>query len=211
MFFWIFTHEQTKKYLILSDNELGERDGRWKLAEEGWDLLWDSAFNRRQARTYIEEFYPEYTGFAFTVVPISYREACAYVDANHRHHRRPQGHKYSIGVSDGNKVVGVIMVGRPVSRHMDDGRTLEVTRCCVDETYKNTCSFLYARAAKVAKDLGYARIITYTLADEPGSSLRGAGFHCTGESNGGSWSSRNRKRIDRHPLGKKRVWGLCLQ
>ena len=79
------------------------------------------------------------------VVPMTLKEANAFVEQNHRHHGPVVGHKFSIGLSDGEKIVGVAIVGRPVSRHLDDGWTLEVNRLCTDGT-KNACSMLYAAA-----------------------------------------------------------------
>ena len=68
------------------------------------------------------------------VRPIDFKTACNFVDLNHRHHKRPVGHKFSISVYDDDKMVGVAMVGRPVSRILDDGTTLEVNRLCTDGT-----------------------------------------------------------------------------
>jgi len=65
---------------------------------------------------------------------ISFKEACAFVEKYHRHHLPPKFHKFSIAVNDGQKVVGVIMVNRPVNITLDDGWTLEVSRCCTDGT-----------------------------------------------------------------------------
>jgi hypothetical protein len=78
----------------------------------------------------------------------------------HRHHKPPQGWKFGIAVNNGEKVVGVVMVGRPVSRHRDDGWTLEITRLCTDGT-KNAASMLLGAARKAASALGYKRLITY--------------------------------------------------
>lgn len=121
---------------------------------------------------------------------ISLKEANDFVQALHRHHPPVVGHKFSIGCEiesiDGNRpvLVGVVIVGRPVSRHRDDGMTLEVTRLCTDGT-KNACSFLYGKAARAAFALGYRRIGTYTLPDEGGASLRAAGWKLIGERGGG--------------------------
>ena len=38
------------------------------------------------------------------------------------------GHKFSIAANDGEKVVGVVTVGRLIARHYANGYTLEVTR-----------------------------------------------------------------------------------
>lgn len=84
------------------------------------------------------------------LTPVSLKEANAFVAAHHRHHRPVVGHKFSIGCSAGGALVGAAIVGRPVSRHLDDGWTLEVNRLCTDGT-KNACSFLYAAAWRAAK------------------------------------------------------------
>ena len=94
------------------------------------------------------------------LVPVTFAEASAFVDAHHRHHRRPRGHKFSIGAAVGDTLVGVAMVGRPVARHYDDGLTLEVNRTATDGTH-NANSLLYGAAWRAAKAMGYARLITY--------------------------------------------------
>jgi hypothetical protein len=94
--------------------------------------------------------------------PVEFSEAAAFVKEHHRHHTPPVGHKFSIGATLGGKLVGVVIVGRPVSRMRDDGQTLEVTRLCTIGE-KNACSFLYGAAARAAFALGYRRIGTYIL------------------------------------------------
>lgn len=94
---------------------------------------------------------------------------------------------------------GVAIVGRPVARHLQDGYTAEVTRLCTDGT-PNACSMLYEAAWRAAKAVGYLRIITYTLPQEGGASLRAAGWHLIGPAGGGSWSRAGRPRADEHPL-----------
>ena len=106
---------------------------------------------------------------------ISLREANAYVERLHRHHGAVVGHKWSIAAYKDGELCGVAIVGRPTGRRLDDGKTLEVTRLCTDGT-RNACSFLYAAAAKRAKREGYAKIITFILQSEPGTSLRAAGW-----------------------------------
>lgn len=110
-----------------------------------------------------------------TIVPITFRAACAFVLALHRHNKPPRGHKFSIGVNFFDKLVGVVMVGRPIARHFDDGRTVEVNRTCTDGTF-NANSKLYGAAWQAAKAMGYKRAITYTQADESGASLRAVGW-----------------------------------
>ena len=144
--------------------------------------------------------------------PITFAEACAFIAQHHSHHLPPQGWKFGIGVNapgdgdyDERKIIGVITIGRPVARMLDDGWTLEVTRCCTIGT-KNAASMLYGAARRAAFALGYKRLITYTLADEHGTSLIAAGYRVIGEAGGGSWSRHSRPRIDKHPVGQKLLW-----
>jgi hypothetical protein len=142
--------------------------------------------------------------------PITYKEACDFILENHSHHLPPQGWKFGIAVNDGEKIVGVITIGRPVARHLDNGWTLEVTRCCTDRT-KNAASKLYAAAKQAVRAMGYRRLITYTLKSEKGTSLIAAGYKAIWETKGGSWSVKSRPRIDKHPLGQKTLWEAYIQ
>jgi hypothetical protein len=137
-----------------------------------------------------------------SLCPLDLAEANAFVAQHHRHHKPVVGHKFSLGAVLGDKVVGVVIVGRPVARMRDDGETLEVTRLCTDST-RNACSFLYGAAARAAFALGYKRIGTYILASEPGTSLVAAGWRQIGETSGGSWSRQSRPRVDKHPTQAK--------
>ncbi len=139
------------------------------------------------------------------LVPVTLAEANAFVALHHRHHKPVVGHKYSIGLSDGEAIRGVVITGRPVSRHQDDGSTLEVNRCCTDGV-PNGCSKLYRAAWRVAQNLGYRRLITYTLEREGGASLRGAGFKNVGIRKGGNWNVASRPRVDSAEQGQKRLW-----
>lgn len=138
-------------------------------------------------------------------IPITLKEANAFVERYHRHHKPVRGHKYSIGITDGESVRGVCIVGRPVSRLLDNGMTLEVNRCCTDGV-ENGCSMLYGAAWRAARAMGYKKLVTYTLAEEGGSSLRAAGWRLIGEAGGGKWSRRERPRVDTHPLQAKLRW-----
>ena len=139
------------------------------------------------------------------LVPITQREAFAYVERLHRHHKPPRGSVFQLGAAKDGEIVGVAIVGRPVARRLQDGWTLEVNRCCTDGT-RNACSFLYGAAWRVAKALGYRKLITYTLPEEGGASLRGAGWICIGQAGGGSWSRKSRPTVDLHPLQEKLRW-----
>lgn len=139
------------------------------------------------------------------LVPLELAEANAFVAEWHRHHKPVVGHRFSLGASVAEKIVAVAIVGRPVARMNQDGSTVEIVRLASDGT-KNACSFLYGRARKAAFALGYSRIITYTLPEEGGASLRGAGFKLLGVRGGGSWSRDSRPRVDKHPLQEKFAW-----
>lgn len=143
------------------------------------------------------------------LVPVSLRDASAFVLRHHRHHPPPRGGKFAIGVAVADQVVGVAITGRPVARHLDDGFTLEVLRVAVLEGARNACSMLYGAAWRAAKAMGYRRCVTYTLASERGDSLKAAGWRVVGETSGGSWSRTNRPRVDRHPLQEKLRWEAC--
>lgn len=139
---------------------------------------------------------------ALSVIPMSFADAAQFVRQHHRHHTPPQGHKFSLGAVDGDELVGVVIVGRPVARRRDDGQTLEVTRLCTNG-HKNACSFLYGAAARATFALGYRRIGTYILKREPGTSLAAAGWKLIGETPGKSWSVPSRPRVDSHPIEPK--------
>jgi hypothetical protein len=139
------------------------------------------------------------------LLPITLADANAFVQQHHRHHPPVVGHKFSLAAAKGGEVVGVAIIGRPVSRVRDDGLTLEVTRLCTDGS-RNACSFLYGATARAAFALGYRRIGTYTLPCEGGASLRAAGWQLAGERGGGSWSRPARHRQDSHPTQVKWLW-----
>lgn len=140
------------------------------------------------------------------IVPITLREANAYVEKYHRHHKPSRGHKFSIGVMKGGDLVGVCICGRPVSRFLDDGKTLEINRLCTDGT-KNACSILYGAVCRTAKGMGYKKVITYTLESEPGISLRAAGFKYDGRAGGLEWNGRSKpKDENQYPHEMKIRW-----
>jgi hypothetical protein len=141
------------------------------------------------------------------IVPITLDEANAMVAAFHRHHKPVIGHKFSIGCASEEAIVGVAIIGRPVARGNDDGMTLEVARCCTDGT-RNACSMLYGAAWRAAKAMGYRRMITYTLPEEGGASIRASGWTLIGQRGGGNWNTPSRPRIDTDQLlrGQKLLW-----
>jgi hypothetical protein len=140
--------------------------------------------------------------------PITLRAANAWVVANHRHHGPTRGHRFSVSVVDAAGIIhGVGIAGRPVARQLDDGAHLEVLRVATDGT-PNACSMLYGALRRAAIALGYRpeNVLTYTLATEPGTSLRAAGWHAAARVKGETWDRPSRARTDLHPTGPKIRW-----
>lgn len=136
---------------------------------------------------------------------MAFGQAAAFCAVYHRHLDPPVGHLFSLGVFCAGRLVGAAIVGRPVARMLDDGKTAEITRVAVDGT-RNACSALLAACRREAKKRKYERIVTYTLPTESGVSLRAAGFQPDGEVGGGTWNRAKRAREDRHPTVKKLRW-----
>lgn len=167
---------------------------------------------------------------SLTLWPVTLAEAKAFVAAHHRHHRPPTGWKFGVGVTDAGVLVGVAMVGRPVSRVLQarEPLTLEVTRNCTDGT-RHAASMLYAACWRAAKALGYVRLVTYLDRSESGTSVKAAGWvqlfagpdgglvalppddgAALGLSpyltNGRSWSCPSRPRTATYPVSQKTLW-----
>lgn len=144
-------------------------------------------------------------------IPIELKDANAFVEELHRHHDSVYRDKFRVGCinNDDKHLCGVIQAARPVARHLDDGKTIEIVRCCTDGTY-NACSFLYARVIRIAKAMGYEKAITYILDTETGSSLKAAGWHKEADTYGHSWSCPSRPRNTKAPTCNKQRWCKIL-
>jgi hypothetical protein len=147
------------------------------------------------------------------VVPLTLDWANELIRKLHRHHKPVQGHRFSFGVISEGELVGACCVGRPVCREVDQYLTVEVTRLVTDGT-KNACSFMYARAARIAREMGFHSIQTYILENEPGTSLEAAGWKFDGMTEGGNWNHSKQyagKRRTDQPMGRKKryVRELC--
>ncbi len=142
--------------------------------------------------------------------PCTLKDANCFVAEHHRHHKPTVGHKFSIACYDNDKLVGVAICGRPVSRHLDNGCILEINRLCTDGTY-NACSMLYGACARIAKDMGYSKIITYILQSENGVSLKASGFVCEGEAGGEVWTGKRSGRDNGVPHEKKTRWAKYFE
>ena len=150
-----------------------------------------------------------------TLVPLTLKEARRFVADHHRHNEPPIGHRFSIGLRRGDELVGVVVAGHPIARNTDQALTVELLRVTTDGS-RNACSMLYGAACRAAQAMGYQRAITFTLEDEPGTSLRAAGFHEDGRTEGTAegWNNRaynaiNRPRLwddAKMPTGPKTRW-----
>lgn len=156
-------------------------------------------------------------GSPYQIRPIVRDQAFDFIDTHHRHHPKPQGWLWGTSVIDETgEVVGVIAVGRPGARKKQDGLTCEATRVCVLEGLprvnghaNSLCSQLYARAWRAAREIGFQRMRTLLMADEPATTLKALaqqGWKFVGMTDGRSWNVPSRPRIDKHPLGPKQVW-----
>ena len=142
------------------------------------------------------------------VRPVTFREASDFVSKYHRHHRATVGCKFCIGVYVDEKLVGVAVCGRPVSRMLDDGLTCEINRVCTDGTF-NACSKLYGACCRIAKAMGYRKIITYILESENGASLKASNFVCEGKAGGLKWTGARDTGKD-YPHEMKTRWVRTL-
>ena len=146
--------------------------------------------------------------------PITLKEANRFVIEHHRHHDNVTGCRFAIGlyktVDEDDQLVGVAICGRPVSRYLDDGYTLEINRLCITEA-DNGCSMLYGACCRIAKEMGYRKIITYILESEPGISLKASNFVLEDECCGGAnWTGSRKRKNNAVPEEQKQRWGRVL-
>lgn len=147
---------------------------------------------------------------SLTLVPVTHAEARRFIGTHHRHngYAQPPTWKFGVGVESDGVLVGVAMAGLPKARMAMDRFTLEVNRTCTDGT-PNVNSMLYGAVARAAKALGYRKLITYTHPEEPGSSLKAAGWTMDNADAGSveSWAVRRSTAIqyERDLFGNERV------
>lgn len=149
--------------------------------------------------------------FGLELVEISQAEAKAFVAKWHRHSKPPVGWRWGHGLKNGNELVAVAMVGRPVARALDASTIVEVNRLCVNpslhpQLVRYACSKLYGASCRAAKKRGYKRVITYTLETEAGTTLKASNFQPRAKTKGGSWNCASRPRTDKAPTCRKIRW-----
>jgi hypothetical protein len=133
-------------------------------------------------------------------------QANAWIVKHHRHHGRVSGHRFIIGAEDiDGQLVGVMVAGRPRARLIDQYKHVEVSRLCTNGAF-NACSFLYAKAARVAQEMGFDSCFTAILKSENGISLKAAGWLYAYSTRGGSQDRPSRRRVDKSPVEPKQIW-----
>lgn len=139
--------------------------------------------------------------------PIHLAPAKEFIKQYHRHNIPPQGGKFAVSCWQENKLCGVAICGRPTARYSDDGQTLEIYRNCTDGT-TNACSKLYGACLRIAKNMGYKKVITYTLQSENGASLKASNFICEGEAGGMAWTGSRKRNYFVSPRELKNRWAV---
>ena len=137
--------------------------------------------------------------------PMSLREANDFVQNFHRHNGRTSrdGGKFAVGCTYAGGLVGVAIVGNPLSATYMDGFSAEVLRVCTnDDAPKGACSKLYMACWRAWRAMGGHRLITYTLPSEGGASLRGAGWKVVGETKPvqDGWRKKDHLQRDWQPI-----------
>jgi hypothetical protein len=140
--------------------------------------------------------------------PLTLKEANAFVEKHHRHHGGTVGCKFSIGLFESGDLMGVAICGRPVSRFLDNGAICEINRLCTNGG-ENACSMLYGACCRIAKNMGYEKIITYILESESGASLKASNFVCEGKAGGTHWTGK-RNKGQNIPHEMKMRWSRSL-
>ncbi len=144
-----------------------------------------------------------------TIRPIHLREAREYVRQYHRHNIPPVGGKFAVACYENDVLCGVAICGRPTARRSDNGVTLEIYRNCTDGT-RNACSKLYGACIRIARDMGYEKVITYTLESENGASLRASNFTFAGLAGGIEWTGKRKRDYYVSPEEMKNRWEYAV-
>lgn len=138
------------------------------------------------------------------IVPMTVRAARRMVSQWHRHLPELQGGLFAAGVENDGVLCGVAVAGNPARAWQGSGR-LVISRVAVVNA-PNACSKLYGALCRAAQALGYREVWTYTLPEEPGTSLRAAGFDDMGRTRGGEHDRPSRRRKPARRPEPKRRW-----
>ena len=148
-------------------------------------------------------------GLRLRPITVKHHAAIAFVAKVHRRLPRVQGAMWGVSVINGDdEVVGVAIVGHPSQEQTTrTNEHLRVLRVAVREGQPNGCSMLYGACWRAARAMGALRMDTHTHLDEPGTSLRAAGWISGGLTEGREHDRPSRRRpkaVDALP--KRRWW-----
>jgi hypothetical protein len=138
--------------------------------------------------------------------PWTVKQAKTWVREVHRRLPNVQGALWAVSVREADRVVGAALVGHPARVWMADNARLSVLRVAVLEGHPNACSMLYGACSRAARAMGAEDLVTYTHLDEPGPSLRAAGWIDGGLTGGGEHSRPSRRRAPAVDANPKRRW-----
>ena len=144
------------------------------------------------------------------IKPMHLKAANVFVKQYHRHNLPTVGGKFAIGCYEDNTLCGVAICGRPTARKLDDGKTLEIYRNCSNGT-RNTCSKLYGACIRIAKEMGYTKVITYILESENGASVKASNFVCEGKAGLKKQTGQRQKEKTVAPAEYKQRWVYLIK
>jgi hypothetical protein len=124
---------------------------------------------------------------------VTFATARDFVARHHRHCRPPTAWRFGASIFNGRTMLGTVIVGNP--------RALAW----------NAASMLYGWSAREAERRGWSHIITYTRADEEGTSVRAAGWQQEATVRGRGWHSSRRYRANPNAWIDKVRWGKPLR
>lgn len=141
------------------------------------------------------------------------KAASRWVALLHRHFPDVGQGRFAVAVVDETGAIrGVAIAGNGPRVWEGTGR-LSIARVATDGA-ENACSMLLGALCRAGKALGYLEAWTYTLPEEPGTSLRAAGFIEQGltqsHGGGGEHSRTGRPRKPAKDSRPKRRWKRSL-
>lgn len=139
------------------------------------------------------------------VRPCTVTRAQKWVAQVHRRLKKIQGAMWAVQAIEDGEMIGVAMVGHP-ARLLAERGVLAVLRVAVLEGHRNGCSLLYGSCARAARAMGATELITYIHLDEPGTSLRAAGWIFDGLTSGGEHDRPSRPRAPAVDPAPKKRW-----
>ena len=147
---------------------------------------------------------------------LSWAETREFIARHHAHCAPPRIWRFDSAIYNGRTRLGLAIVGNPVAPGLMGWGILEVNRLCLrrdlpDALRWNAASMLYGWCAREAKRRGWRKIVTYTRADEDGTSLRAAGWSPEAKVRGRGWHRGKRARSNTNAWVDKFRWARVLE